>query len=211
MSYKKLRVLACIGILVTLVGCASTRITNVWQDPQWNAEPYRKLLVITVSQEAGIRRTYETAFSNQLGAAGLTAVPSYTLIAEDGPVSQERIKKVVAEVAADAILMTRLVRTERRTAVSPGYVMGIPAVGYWGEWYGFYSSAWAVPPVYNQFDVVTLETNVWDATTNKLVWSGTTETTDPASVNQLASELSALLIKEMRERRVIPTAAAASR
>ncbi|HEU4620894.1 MAG TPA: hypothetical protein VFS42_01595 [Burkholderiaceae bacterium] len=208
MRFETISRMLCAGALVVLAACSSTRITNAWQDPQWKAEPYRKLLVITVSKEAGIRRTYETVFTDRLREAGVSATPSYTLIAEDGPVSEERIRQEVGKIGADAILMTRLVRTERRTSVSPGYVMGVPAVGYWGGWYGFYSAAWAVPPSYNQYDVVTLETNIWDAKTNKLVWSGTTETVDPASVNQVANELSALLVKEMRERRVIPIAAA---
>lgn len=192
------------SVALLMVGCTSTRITNAWQDPQWKGTAFHRMFVMGVSTEPGVRRTYETAFTQTLHQAGVEAVPSYTVLPDDGQVPEDKIRAEVKRSGADAMLVTRLVRVERRTSISPGYYMGYPGFGYWGGFYGFYSAAWAVPPTINQYDVVTLETNVWDAQTNRIVWSGMTETSDPSSVNRTADELAHVLVKEMGERGVVP-------
>jgi hypothetical protein len=52
--------------------------------------------------------------------------------------------------------------------------------------------------------VVTVETNLWDVASNKLVWSGTTQTFAPGSVNQEAPGFAKLIIDALAERKLLP-------
>lgn len=188
-----------------LAGCASTRLTNAWKDPAFQGPAFTKVMVMGVSNEAGTRRTFEDVFSASLMAAGVIAVPSYTLIPEDGEVGRDRLKEAVQRAGAEGVLVTRIVRVDRRTQFSPGYVTAVPAVGFYRDFYGFYSSAWTfhTPPQVVQFDVMTLETNLWSMPSGNLVWSGTTETFAPGDVRTESEVFARVVIGALRERGLI--------
>ncbi|MCC6608940.1 MAG: hypothetical protein IT515_04590 [Burkholderiales bacterium] len=195
-----------------VTGCApSTTLTNAWVDPDYAGPPFRKVLVLAISKESGERRTFEDEFSAKLRAAGVEAVPSYKLLPEDGPVAKEKLAETVRRAGADGAIVTRVVLVDRRTAYSPGYVTVVPSIGYWRDFYGFYGSAWAVtvPPQAYQYDVVVVETNLWRTADGTLVWSGTTQTTDPGELRREIAGYAEVIIGALRERGLIGAAAAA--
>lgn len=199
------RGLAAALCAVALAGCASTRFTNTWKDPNFTGGPLKKIVVMGVTDEEGKRRTFEDIFAARLRAAGVDAVQSYRLIPEDGKMPRERIDAAVRQAGADGILITRVVRIDQKTQYSPGYVSVVPAVGFYRDFYGYYSSAWTfhTPPQVQQFDVVTLETNLWQAKSGELVWSGTTQTFAPGEFQREAAAFSDLLVNALREKKLI--------
>ena len=135
-------------------------------------------MVVGVSSQPGTRRIFEDEFSAALKAAGVTAVPSYTVIPQDGQVEQSVLEQAVRDLGADGVLITRLVSREQKTQVTPGFYEPVPTMGM----YGWYSSAWMgyyEPPTVYQYDVVTADTSVYSVNAGKLLWSGTTETFVP--------------------------------
>ncbi|MFZ5558409.1 MAG: hypothetical protein ACOZDY_17105 [Pseudomonadota bacterium] len=188
-----------------MAGCASTQFTNIWKDPNYVGGPFKKIVVMGVSGEDARRRTFEDIFTAKLRAAGVEAVPSYTLVPENGKVDKERLRAAVQKAGADGALVTRLVSIDHETRYSPGYVSVVPAVGYYRDFYGYYSSAWTyyTPPQVYQYDVVTLETNLWDVTKESLVWSATTETFAPGEFRREVAAFSDLVVGALREKRLI--------
>lgn len=77
-------------------------------------------MVIGVTKQAGIRRTFEDEFVAQLKAAGVNAIPSYLYIPQDGPVGEAVLKQALKETGADALMITRLVRVQKKTEIAPG-------------------------------------------------------------------------------------------
>ena len=63
-----------------ITGCAATQIINQRSNPDYTLGSFKKILVIGVSKQTNIRRTFEDEFVAQLKA--LDAVPSYALIPE---------------------------------------------------------------------------------------------------------------------------------
>src|SRR5258705_5075592 len=96
-------------------------------------------MVVGVSTQPSLRRTFEDAFVARLKQDGMDAVPSYLYIAEDGPVAEARLQEAVRQANADAALITRLVRVERKTEVTPGYYVPPPAPFAFYPWY---TAAW---------------------------------------------------------------------
>jgi hypothetical protein len=183
------------ALVALLAGCASVELAQSWKDPQFTTGPLHQVLVFGVSRSDTNRRVFEDQFSQSLKAAGIGAVQSYTLIQESGTIGNDRIKQAVLQTGADGVLVTRVQRVEKRVDVTPGYVGPAYGMGF----YGWYGSAWAsVPPTINQYDVLTLETTVWDMKTEKVVWSGTSKAFDPKDVQTLTAELSRVLIAKMR-------------
>lgn len=194
---SSLLVLAPIVVALVLAGCAATtQIINQWQDPKATGTPVKRLLVIGVTKQAGIRRTFEDEFVRQLSALGVQAEPSYRFVPQDGEVPQERLAQAVKDSGVDSVLITRLVKVDKATQVYPGSYFGPPAIGF----YGYYSAAWVGfydPPQIYTYDVVTAETNLFEAGGDTLIWSGTTETFSPRDVAKDTHEFVAVIVKAL--------------
>lgn len=189
--------------VVLLAGCASTRLTSAWRDSEYAGPPLKKLVVIGVSDEIAARRVFEDDFAKALTDAGVEAIAGYRLLPDKPQRSVEEMRDAVAKSGADGILVARAIRTERRTQFSPGTMTMMPAYGYHSFW-GYYGSASVVsePRLY-QYDIVTIETNLWPATDGKVMWSGLSETTDPESIKKSTAELAAVVIGALKEQRLI--------
>jgi len=190
-------------------GCApATQLTNAWVDPSYRGPPFANVLVLGVSRNEGERRTFEDEFSARLRAAGVKAVAGYTLLPENGGVAKEVLEGVLKKIGADGAIVARVLDVDRRTAYSPGYVTVIPSVGYSRGFYGFYGSAMAIttPPTAYQYDVVVVETSLWQTRDATLVWSATTQTTDPGELKKEIAGYADIIIGALRERGLIAAA-----
>jgi hypothetical protein len=202
MLARTFALLAVTGALV-LPGCASTRLVNEWSNPAYQEPGHlTKVLVIGVTRQEGVRRTFEDEFVTQLQAAGVNAAPSYQVVAEVGQATEPQLQAAVQKAGADAALVTRLIKSEQRTRVSPGFYQPVPAYGF----YGWYSTAWVgyyEPPEVYQYDVYTSETSLYDMTKNQVVWSGTAQTTEPGDIRKESREYAKLIVEALRKRGLI--------
>jgi hypothetical protein len=183
-------------------GCASTQLVSSWQDPRFSGPPLTKILVIGVTKQAGIRRTFEDEFVRQLQARGVQAVPSYSLIPEDGEVPKDRLAQAVKDSGVEGVLISRLVKVEKEAQIYPGGYTGPPYVGF----YGFYSNSWVgfyEPPQVYSYDVVTAETNLFDARSDTLIWSGTTETFSPRDIRKDTRDFATVIINALVANKLI--------
>jgi len=188
-------------LFVALAGCASTQLQASWKDPAFTGPPMRQLLVIGAFQSDLNRRVFEDAFVGALQAAQTAAVQSYPSLPESGAIPNERVQGAVRSSGADAVLVTRLMRVRRDVRVSPSYM----GPGFYGTGFrGYYGAAYAVaPPDVNVYDVLTIETTLWNPRTDKPVWSGTSEVTAPSNIAEASKELAGVLITKMKADGVI--------
>jgi hypothetical protein len=202
----KFRVRACVFLAlsagVMLVGCGSTELVNQWSNPAYTSPSFKRAIIIGVARQTSVRRTFEDEFAAQLKAAGIDAVPSYQYIHEEGQVEEGRIKQAVTEAGADAAIITRLVRSEQKTEVTPGFYHPAPAYGF----YGWYSSGWAgyyEPPRVYQYEVYTSETSLYDMVKNQVVWSGTARTTAPGDINKEIKKYAEIMVRALKDKNLI--------
>jgi hypothetical protein len=193
-----------VAVAVGLTACAvSTKIINQWVSPDYASPRFKKIMVIGVSKQASIRRTFEDQFVTQLKAAGVDALPSYVYIPEDGQVDEERLQAAVKQAGANAAIVTRLVRVEKKTQVTPGYYQP-PVVGF--GFYRGYSAAWGgyyEPPSVYQYDVYISETSLYDMAKNQLVWAGTVETTAPGDIDKEIERYVAIVIDALKSKHIL--------
>jgi hypothetical protein len=60
--------------------------------------------------------------------------------------------------------------------LAPGFGAPFPGMGFYG-WYG--EARASTPPGVYQYDVVTIETTLWDMQPERVIWAGTGEAVDP--------------------------------
>lgn len=186
---------------VFLTACATqTSVTQVWQAQMPPTPPMQRVLVLAMSTDEPMRRTIEDAFVADLTKHGVNATQSYVFFGgnADHP-AVDYARKLVGEARYDGILVTRLhgVKEDPRFAEQTGF------------WDGYYMYGWGYRDAYVVTDeIVTFENTLWDTrvTSNKLVWTAETKTTNPESGKDFAKSLTKAVDPALARSHFIPTA-----
>jgi hypothetical protein len=136
-----------------------------------------------------MKRVFEDTFSQQLQAAGITAEAGYTKIPQ-GTTTLD-LDALAKQTGADAVLTTRVERVQQKISVTPSG----PS---YGRFYGWYGSAWASTPDVSQYEVITLETSVWDIKSQRVIWTVTTQGIRTNNIPQATKDLAATLIPKLK-------------
>lgn len=164
------------AIAMLLTACATTQLTSVWKDPGYQARPTR-IMVIGVARSAVNRRLFEDEFVRQLKSRGTDAIASYTVISDKQQGDQDAIAKKVAELGADTVLITRLVSKKTVQVYVPGTAYYPPPYyGSWPAYYGYGYSYMYTPGYIAEDEYAIIETNLYEAKSDKLIWAASSET-----------------------------------
>lgn len=220
---KPLRPPLLIAAAVVAAGCAapSTTLDAQWVNPATaGTKAIRSVLVMAAVRDTTNRRLTEDRFVAVLGAAGVKALPSYTLLTQDGPVSEEQLRAAVAQAGVSHALVTRIINVSTQVQVSPGMVMGPawgPGWGWgggwgggwgpgWGGFAGYYNMMWAtaIPPQVTTTQNVHADTRLVEARSAAVLWSAATTTaTGWDSVPQLIAQFVDVIVGALRKDGVI--------
>jgi hypothetical protein len=137
-------------------------------------------------------------------------VPGYTTVPPDARRAESTFAPAVAATGADGVILVRLLRVDTKTQVSTVMMPG-PMMGPWGGFYGpgfygggFYGGGFYAVPEVTQYDVASVETNVYNVATKSLVWAATTQTVNPTTVAQEAPNYADIIIAQLRSRNLLP-------
>lgn len=186
----------------------SVRVLHSWTASNRPNKHFNEIMVLVLApqkyNDAG--RIGEEAIASQLKANGVNAVSAQ---AEYGP---ERFRNDSENVAiqkmrrsgADAVIVTSLLDVDKEHRWVPGTYWAPPP--YYGRFWGYYSYWW--DRAYNQGYYETtrkyiFETNLYDLTTSKLLYSVQSQTIDPGSTQAVADEFAKKLVKDMKSKGVL--------
>lgn len=202
---RKRRLLFFSVLLPILSGCASTDLTNSWKNPHYSGAPLTKVLVVGVSSQTSVRRSFEETFAQSLAKQGVQAIPSYTLIPADGQIPEDALQKAVQESGADGVLITRMVDRQTEISVSPASTAP-PAYDMHRQYYGYYTGAWTgyyEPQMVQATEYIVAETTLFRADVSEPVWSGTSRTIKPGDVRKATQAFAKVMIAAMRKKGLI--------
>lgn len=114
----------------------------------------------------------------------------------------------IGKIGADAILTVSLIDKETDTRYVPGSYdyAPYPRYNFYGRFWGYYSYWYPViytPGYYVNEKTYYIETNLYDANTQELVWSAQSETYSPSGLHDFASEYAQLIAKKLKQENVI--------
>ena len=203
---------ALLPVMLLVAGCAGgTRFSATWTNPDFaEKQMVDDVMVLAVARSETDRRMFETELSNMLQQKGITALPSIKVHPDAQQLSEAEIKDLIKERGIEAVIITRLLKVDRQDVYVPptSYVSSYPSYGrpYYGSYYGYYSQGYSVThsPGYSYEKVtVTLETNLYDASTSSLIWSGQSETFDPDTVADVIGPTARLIVDELVSRKLL--------
>ncbi len=184
-------------IALFLSACATPRPNAVWMDPSYHSHPAR-IMVIGVAKSAANRRIFEDEFVRRLTAHGVQAIASYTVLPDELQEDHKAIADKVAELGADTVLITRLVSRKTVQNYVPGTVYFPPTpYGTWPNYYDFGYEAIYLPGYVAEQELAEIETNLYDASNDKLIWASTTELDTRGAIPDRIREYIGIVTKAM--------------
>ena len=167
--------LICTIFFVLLASCETIQPNAIWRDPSYQSHP-AKVLVVGVSKSAVTRRLFEEEFVRQLNARGTQAVASYSVLPDKAQNDQALITEKMKSLGADTLLITRQVSKKTMQIYVPGTVYYPPPhYGTWRKYYGYGYQAISTPGYMTENEYAVIETNLYDANNEKLIWAASSE------------------------------------
>jgi hypothetical protein len=203
---KNREIFAVVTTLLFLIiaSCATTTLDSVWRDPNYQGGKLKKVLVIGVAKKQANRRLFEDKFVAQLKTYGTDAIASYTIIPSEEKLDKDTVETKIKTLGVGAVLVTRLVDIKKETDYVP--TTGYPSRSYQNDWYGGYSRRYRSvnsPGYYAQYEVVKLETTIYDTQTEKLIWSALSDTVLEDSVKVAIESVIKAIIKSLSDNQLI--------
>jgi hypothetical protein len=189
------------GVLILvsmlLAACASTQLNSVWKDPSYQTRP-AKVMVVAVAKNSINRRVFEDEFVQQHQSRRTTAIARYTILPDKQQGDQEVIAKKVAELGADTVLITRLISKKTVQVYVPGTpYYPPPFYNSWPDYYGYGYHYMSTPGYIAEDEYAVMETNLYEAKSNKLIWAASSETGINGSDQNMIQGYVKVMVKNM--------------
>lgn len=202
---KILRILILLVFFTTLfISCSSTKteIIGEWQNDSYQKGNIEKVLVLGIvnKEKPLLRRNFEDGMAKAFNDGGISATPSMDHMPYDVAIDSTAFEKYFKELDVDAVVVSRLVAVDANRDFKAGYLYTIPYNSYYG-FYGYYYAgiSYANSSGYlSQNVVVVLETNVYETTDKKLIWSGVSETVEPDKASDVINSFSDELVRKLK-------------
>ena len=206
---RRIVLLLLVAAGMVLGACSSTSITGSWKNPDFTGK-VEQVYVIGIAKQETTRRIFEDEFSKQLAVLGVTGMPSYTDLKINEETNQDLIAAKMKANGVDAVLMARAVSSRTEQVVNPGYVSG-PAYGrgyyypdpYYRHYGGYYARSYDIvyqPATVSEFQIVTIEANLYSAASGELIWSAQLETVVEANLSSLINDFIKVVTRDLREK-----------
>jgi hypothetical protein len=191
-----------LGSLALLSACSPTRMIGVWQNEDYRGGSFQKILVLAVTDEGSVRRISEQAFVDQLRGYGVQALSSSGMFPTEEKMKKEDILAKISQYDVDALAVTKVIQrqkaTEQRTDIYGDTFYDSPwryryrdryynryydpslRPPYYSDWYGYYSRSHEFTQARSytvEYQIITAETNLYEAKSGNLIWTGLAETT----------------------------------
>jgi hypothetical protein len=205
----KLKPIKWLGLVIVIsiltLSCTKhgTKLTDSQLNENFSGGPVSDILVIAVTGNEETRKNFERSFVTLLNAAGVEAVSSAEAIEMPPDLKMEKavILKAVDKFGSDAVIVTHLIGFEEKDVYTRG---ARRPTGYYG-YYGFLYSYKHNPGYSSVHKTVRLETNLYDAKTESLIWSGRSTTWNPESASQVRNDvINAVIIDLINNKLIVP-------
>ena len=203
-----MRRIVLILLVLTLKACApATIITGSWKSPTNTSasKSYENILVAVLNNHTVEKAALENDLVGELGRYSIKVTKSIDLFPPEVSNSDSDRVAIINKVHSkdiDAILMVSLLSkqtdsryVQRRYPYNPGRYT------YYNDFWGYYSYRYpyAYSPGYYTEKSYYMETNLYDAKTEKLIWSAQTETYDVDNLTAFSKDYSKAIVNKLAE------------
>ena len=201
-----MRLLYWIGLtlMVMSAACNTSKITNTWKSENLTNSNFKKILVLGLIRESdrSIQHNMENHLVEDLLQRGYKA---QSALSEYGPKAFDKMDEEVAigkikNTGVDAVITIVLLDKKKERKYIPGNIFFSPYGYYYNNFWGYRSALYnrIYEPGYYVTDTKYFwESNLYDMSNQKLVYSIQTESFDPSSTEKMGHEYGQIIVKDL--------------
>ena len=196
------RFMQVFAMIVLLTACAAKPLVE-WRDSDFSGT-VDNILIIGVSDQPVVRRLFEDTFVKELAALGVSAKSSYQLLTDEQIASKDALEAAIRAQSMDSVLVARVIGVEEISTYTPPtytYTYTPSSLNpYYRDYHSYFNHAVrvATPGYWDKYEVLKLESNLYDSASQQLIWSVQSESFDPRSATQLIDDQITVAIKSLR-------------
>ena len=193
-------------------GCKpATEITGSWKNSNEQAASstiINTIVVAALTERTNARQTVEDNLALELNQNGYKTIKSIDILPPtftDGKIPDRKVlDEKIHQTGAQAVLTVVLLDQKTESRYQPGsYIYApIPRFGYYRHFWGYYSNwypAVTSPGYYREDKIYFIETNLYDATTEQLLWSAQSQTYNPTNLGKFSKEFAKVVVAKIRK------------
>ena len=159
-------------------------------------------MALVLSHDKKRRRDAETYLAYELSIRGANGISAYTLTGLDYP-TLDQARARFKEAGVKGVVVMRLVGHDQTTISDPGGFSGT-AYGSFGSYYQSYGVGISYSSGYEYTESeVRIETLIYSLNPDKLLWAGTSRTSNPEGLQELITEVADAVSKQVRKQGLI--------
>jgi hypothetical protein len=182
---------------------ATTELKKVWRDSDYGGK-IKKVLVIGVIKRPAIKRFFELEMAKQLEDRGIDAIAGNLVLPHDKEADKDLIVSTLKELDADGVLIATLINRKTVEQYIPGdvyYGRGYYAPpAHYRRMHSYYSRSYGTvysPGYTTKNEIVVVDTNLFEAGSEQLVWSALSETFVEGDSEKLISTFVEVMINDL--------------
>ncbi len=193
-------------IFFSFTNCGPTqKVTYSWKNPAYKSQQsFKKIFVAALVKNPHVRTHLEDEMGMAATAQGFMVERSLDYFPptfkDKEPVSRETMMEKIKSLQCDLIFTIALVDKESEARYVPGNMgmygpypaYGLRFRGYYSYWYPYMYD----PGYYVTDKTYVMEGNLFEASTETLIWSVQTETLNPPSIERFSKDLIDMMMKK---------------
>lgn len=213
---KQLLKMAVIFLLIA--GCSSSsHITSSWKAENIQPKKFSKIVVLglILDKDRSLRESIEqhlVADLNNLGQTAVCSCDEYNPKAFENMTEEEAVRKLQLSGVGAVMTVVLLDKTKERYYV-PGRAQYTPYNIYYNRFWGYSRTIYGriyTAGYYTENTKYFWETNLYDLSTNTLLYSAQSQSFDPASSEVLGNEYGQMIVKDLIKKNVLENLTGAS-
>ena len=202
------KVLIAILLGTFLFSCSSTKITSSWKAESTSTKIYHNIMVwgILTEKDSSLREKMETHLVNDLAVKGYHAISSSSVFGSRAykKLSEKEIVEQFKNSGVDAVITIVLLdKSKEEIYVPPGIINNPAAFDHVDKYYSTVYDKVFSPGYYVTTTNYFWESNLFEVSADKLVYSARTKSFDPSSTEMLGHENGVVILKDMIKKKVI--------
>jgi len=203
--------LSILLFILVISGCTTKRtlISGTWKNPN-GVKGYNNILVAALTSHAVPKSVIETDLVDEFKKNGIEATESimkFPINEASSDTQKHELMNKVKDKGMDAILTISLLKKETDTRYVRGSYSYDPFEypfyrNFWGYYSYWYPYAYS-PGYYVTDKTYYLETNLYDLSTEELVWSAQSRTYNPIDLNSFSKEFAQIIVSRLKEDNIV--------
>jgi len=199
-------------VLVSFVGCSSSRMVDQWTSPDISSFEINKVLVIGMTSDENSRRLFQNRLTTQLEKEGVKAVESVDFFERSFTTSAQSVEELDAienlliQTGFDAVLFSKVTGSESKMTLINSMQNISNNIDDFRSYFYENQNIYYDKQSHESYQIYHTETLLYCLCPEKdreLLWKGSIDIIDPQKAKKSVSDYVKTLLKELKSQQIL--------